>query len=82
MTDEIPRNGVSIKGVLQFIKDLTEQTKTLPTGYKGFDLEKYNLRTLHKHKLKLVELEKRRCDNCRVFPGDGLTTWRSCLECG
>ena len=80
--DEIPRNGVSIKGVLQFIKDLTEKTRTLSEGYKGFDPEQYNLRTLHKHELKLVELKNRRCDICRVTtPGDELTTWRSCIEC-
>ena len=79
MTDEIPRNGVSIKGVLQFIKDLTEKTRTLSEGYKGYDPEQFNLRPLHKHELKLVELKWRRCDICRVTQ---LTTWRSCIECG
>ena len=82
MTDEIPRNGVSIKGVLQFIKDLTEKTRTLSEGYKGYDPEQYNLRPLHKHELKLVELKGHRCDICRVSPpGNELTTWRSCIEC-
>ena len=82
MTDEIPRNGVSIKGVLQFIKDLTEKTRTLSEGYKGYDPEQFNLRPLHKHELKLVELKGRQCDICSVFPGDELATWRSCIDCG
>ena len=85
MSDEIPRNGVSLKGIFQFIQTLTDITTSLPqgVGYKGYDPNKqYNLRQLHKHELKLVELEGHRCDICRVEQGGGKQTWYSCIECG
>jgi len=57
MLDEIPRNGISLKGIFKFIQKLTEVTKSLPVGYKGFEPRLLNLRPIHNHELKLVELE-------------------------
>jgi len=48
MTDEIPRNGVSIKGVYKFLNDLTEKA-----GYKDQQDLFNSFRPLHKHELVL-----------------------------
>jgi tetratricopeptide (TPR) repeat protein len=77
--DEIPRNGISLKGIWKFINDLKEVTRSLSSdvSYKGFD-PRFVLRPFHKHELKLVELEKFQCLVCMAYK----KTWRSCIECG
>jgi tetratricopeptide (TPR) repeat protein len=80
--DEIPRNGISLKGIWKFINDLKEVTRSLSldVSYKGFD-PRFVLRPFHKHELKLVELKGYRCDICMAYSYQK-RNWRSCIECG
>jgi hypothetical protein len=82
--DEIPRNGISLKGIWKFINDLKEVTRSLSldVSYKGYEPKQINLRKLHKHELKLVELEGHQCVVCRAVYSFGKRNWRSCIECG